>query len=36
MIAIDNLQVTMVPEPSSMVLIGLGAAALFAIRRRKG
>jgi hypothetical protein len=35
-IAIDNLQVTMVavPEPSTLALIGLGAASLLALRRR--
>jgi hypothetical protein len=35
-IAVDNVQITMVPEPCTLALIGLGAAALFAIRRRKG
>ena len=33
-IAIDNLQVTMVPEPTTLALIGLGAASLLAMRRR--
>jgi len=33
-VAIDNLQVTMVPEPSTLALIGLGAASLLALRRR--
>jgi len=33
-IAIDNLQVTMVPEPTTLALIGLSAASLFAMRRR--
>ncbi len=34
-IAVDNLQVSMVPEPSSLALIGLGAAALVSLRRRR-
>ena len=34
-IVVDNLQVTMVPEPSSLALIGLSAAGLFWLRRKK-
>jgi len=33
--ALDNVAVTAAPEPSSLVLIGLGASALGLIRRRK-
>ena len=32
---IDNLQVQVVPEPTTLALAGLGAAGLLAIRRRK-
>jgi hypothetical protein len=32
---IDNVLITAVPEPSSLAMIGLGAAGLLAIRRRK-
>jgi hypothetical protein len=31
---IDNAQITVVPEPSSLALIGLGAAGLFWLRRK--
>jgi hypothetical protein len=34
-IAVDNLRVDMVPEPSSMALLGLGAAALLSFRQRR-
>jgi hypothetical protein len=34
-VALDNLQVTMVPEPTTLALIGLGAAALLSFRRRQ-
>ena len=34
-LAIDNLTLTMIPEPSVLALAGLGAAALL-IRRRRG
>lgn len=32
---VDNLQVQIVPEPSTLALAGFGAASLLAIRRRK-
>jgi len=31
----DNLSVTVVPEPSSIALLGLGGLALMAVRRRR-
>ena len=34
-IAIDNVLIMMVPEPSSLALIGLGAAALLSLRNRR-
>lgn len=33
--ALDNLRVATVPEPASLAILGLGAAALFAARRRR-
>jgi hypothetical protein len=33
-VVLDNLEVTMVPEPASLALLGLGAAALLVFRRR--
>ena len=33
---IDNVMVTMVPEPSTMALAVLGAASFAALRHRKG
>jgi hypothetical protein len=32
---IDNVSVTVVPEPSTVAFLGLGSALLFALRRRK-
>ena len=33
--ALDNLAVTSVPEPETLVLTGLGGLALLAMRKRK-
>lgn len=33
--ALDNLRINTVPEPASLAVLGLGAAALFAARRRR-
>jgi hypothetical protein len=32
---LDNVQLVTVPEPTAMVLAGLGAGALMILRRRK-
>jgi hypothetical protein len=34
-LAIDNSSLTAVPEPASLVLVGLGIASLYVIRRRR-
>ena len=34
-LAIDNSNLTVVPEPASLVLLGIASAALFTMRRRQ-